>query len=283
MQRSIHVVLQQATEQLRPVSDSPRLDADILLAYVMHVARSVLYAWPERTLTENELAQFYDCLQRRLRHEPIAYIVGYQEFWSLPLKVTPATLIPRPETECLVECVLQHVPHKQALIADLGTGSGAIAIAIAHERPTWCVHAVDQSEQALAIAIENANAHQLKHISFYQGSWCEALPDVKFDAIVSNPPYIAEYDPHLTQGALPFEPSMALVSGKDGLDAIREIIQEAWLCLKPDGWLIVEHGFNQASLVRGCLVKKGYRSVASSCDYSGVERVTYGQRGQGHE
>src|SRR5579883_886559 len=230
----IQDALQQAKEKMRSVTDQPMFEAELLLAHVLKKPRPYLYAWPEQVLSEAALTQFLRLLQRRYEKEPIAYIMGTKEFWSLPLTITPATLIPRPETEVLVESVLKAYPRDRHLkIADLGTGSGAIALALASERPHWDIHAVDSSEQALEVARKNAQQLQLHQVSFHHGNWCTALLSTDFDAIVSNPPYIAEMEWAQYAEGLAFEPRQALVSGKDGLEAIRTIIQTAKHCLKP--------------------------------------------------
>jgi release factor glutamine methyltransferase len=254
------------------------LDAEILLADILKVSRSYLYAWSEKTLTEIQQQLFLEWIQRRLQHEPLPYITGHQEFWSLDFKVTPDTLIPRPETELLVELVLKMMGNDQCIVADLGTGSGAIAIAISHEKPRWKIHATDQSPAALEIAAFNAKKLKCENIIFHQGYWCQALPNIMFDMVVSNPPYIAEHDPHLLQGGLSFEPDSALTSGADGLDAIREIIVEARRFLKSAGLLMLEHGYDQAEQVRDLLINAGYQQVASYKDLAGIERVSVGLR-----
>lgn len=255
-------------------SDTAQLDAEILLTFVLKVSRASLYAWPQKLLTELQSQTFQELISRRARGEPIAYLVGKKEFWSLDFTVTPDVLIPRPETELLVEKVL--AKKEVSLIADLGTGSGAIAIAIAHEKPTWKIFATDQSEKALNIAKMNANNNNIQNIHFCLGNWCLALPKVLFDVIVSNPPYIAENDTHLQLGSLKYEPTQALISGKDGLNAIRNIIQNASSYLKPGGLLVLEHGFDQAKKVRELLSEAGYHSIFSETDLAGIERITGG-------
>ncbi len=253
------------------------LDREILLAHILKVSRSYLYAWPEKKLTDAQQKLFFALIQRRLEGEPVPYIVGCQEFWSLDFKVTPETLIPRPETELLIELALKF-GNEQCIVADLGTGSGAIAIAIAHERPQWKIHATDQSSATLEIAAFNAKKLKCENIIFHQGHWCQALPNIMFDMIVSNPPYIAEHDPHLLQGGVRFEPRSALTSGVDGLDAIREIVIEARHYLKPAGFLMLEHGYDQAEQVRDLLSNAGYQQVVSYKDLAGIERVSVGVR-----
>ena len=255
---------------------SDRLDADILLAHVLQVQRSYLYTHPEYCLSSAEQDRFAMLMQKRAEGWPVAYLTGHREFWSLELVVTPDTLIPRPETELLVELMLEKLPKTPLLVADLGTGSGAIALALARERPQWTVYATDISLKALSVAKANAERLHIKNIIFKLGPWCSALPALHFDAIVSNPPYIAQDDPHLQQGALPFEPAIALVSGEDGLKDIHNIIQNATLYLKSGGYLLLEHGFTQAETVCSALLEAGYLSVASYQDFSGLNRVATG-------
>lgn len=261
-------------------SESVRLDAELLLCHVLGVNRSWLYAWPDKPLDVNQQQHFEVLVARRASGEPIAHILGEREFWSLTLKVTPDTLIPRPDTELLVEQALHLLPEDAVLkVADLGTGSGAIVLAIARERPRCRVVATDLSAAALAVAQENARRHGIANVEFRRGRWCKALGDEQFDLIVSNPPYIAADDPHLAQGDVRFEPRSALVSGHDGLDDIREITHEARPHLETGGWLLFEHGYEQGGAVREILLKNGFEKVTTWCDLSGHERVTGGCRG----
>jgi release factor glutamine methyltransferase len=271
-------LLQAAHEQLVAVTDQPLLEAEILLQYVLGVSRSHLRAWPEQAVTIEQARLFQSYVARRLQKEPIPYITGQHEFWSLPLAVTTATLIPRPETELLVEKVLTLFPDKQSAIrlADLGTGSGAIALALASERSNWGICAVDVSQSALQIASENAQTLGLKNISFYLGSWCTALPDLAFNVIVSNPPYIAETEWADYAAGLQFEPRSALVAGADGLDDIRTIISDAKRYLLPGGYLLIEHGYQQAKAVQAIFLASGYQQVDSMADLAGHWRVTMG-------
>lgn len=266
--------LQASMQALSEVSDSPRLDAEVLLAHVLKVQRSHFYAWPKQVLTATELSQYDALLNRRLQGEPIAYLLGYREFWSLPLAVSPATLIPRPETELLVSEVLARLPKDEPLtVADLGTGSGAIALAIASERPNWQIIAIDRSPEALAIADKNAHDLRLTNVSFQLGNWLTARPSFKFDAIVSNPPYIAEAEWPEYADQLRFEPKEALVAADEGLADIKQIIVAARQFLKLDGWLMLEHGFNQGQVVRSIALQNGYQNVHSICDLAGHERI----------
>lgn len=265
--------VQQAAEQLRNASDTPLLDAEILLANVLQVSRSYLFAFPERRLTAHEMHLFEKQIAERQQKIPIAYITGHREFWSLDLLVTTATLIPRPETELLVELALQNAPHQPQVVADLGTGSGAVALALASERPLWEIHATDNSEPALAIAKQNAARLKIVNIIFHQGNWAAALPDKLFDLVVSNPPYIALDDPNLTAQ---HEPKSALIANENGLADIALISQQVQNCLRPGGRLLLEHGFQQAMEVRGILANLGYNDIKTYRDLAGLDRVTTG-------
>jgi release factor glutamine methyltransferase len=261
-------------------SESARLDAELLLCHVLGVNRSWLYAWPDKLLEAGQQQRFDELVARRAAGVPIAHILGEREFWSLTLKVTPDTLIPRPDTELLVEQALRLLPEDAAMrVVDLGTGSGAIALAIARERPRCRVVATDLSTAALAVAQANATRNQITNVEFRQGRWCEALGSEQFDLFVSNPPYIALNDPHLEQGDVRFEPRSALVSGRDGLDDIRQIACEVRAYLRNDGWLLVEHGFEQGGEVRAILQGNSYEQVTTWRDLAGHERVTGGRRG----
>ncbi len=256
------------------------LEAALLLCHLLGVGRSHLLAWPERELTRDQQREYATLLARRLAGEPIAHILGEREFWSLSLRVTPDTLIPRPETELLVERALEHLAALPApLIADLGTGSGAIALALASERPDAHLHASDRSEAALAVARENAERLGLRNLRFLPGDWCRALPEeARYHLIVSNPPYIENGDPHLRQGDLPHEPLDALASGADGLEAIRAIAAQAPGHLHPGAWLLLEHGRDQGVAVREILLRHGFTAVATLTDLAGLPRLTEGQR-----
>jgi release factor glutamine methyltransferase len=279
---TIHTIndnLTVAIQQLNIASDTPRLDAEVLLAHALNVTRTQLLTRGDKILSSIEQACFQQLLNRRLMGEPIAYIVGQREFWSLTFAVTPATLVPRPETELLVELALQKFSKEVTIkAADLGTGSGAIALAIAHERPDWQLVATDNRAAALALAKRNAAALQIGNVEFILSDWFEALGGKLFDLIISNPPYIAADDRHLMQGDVRFEPISALVSGADGLQDLRKMARQSWAYLLPGGWLLLEHGFEQAQFVRKLLVEAGYVEVASKCDLSGKERVTIGRK-----
>ncbi len=275
---TIQQALKDATESLKSLPHStPDLEAAVLLCHLLEKPRSFLFAWSDKLLTERQLADFETLIKRRLEGEPIAHITGIREFWSLSLKVTSATLIPRPETELLVEQALLQLAKTPSLVADLGTGSGAIALAIASERPDCILHATDRSDTALKIARENAQALNLKNVFFRHGHWFHALPeDAVYDLIVSNPPYIPEQDPHLKVGDLPSEPAGALASGTDGLHDIRSILQQAGQWLQPGGWLLMEHGHEQGEAVRKLFREAGFSSIKTLKDLAGHERVSQG-------
>jgi release factor glutamine methyltransferase len=273
---SIAGLLARATQLLH--GDTARLDAEVLLSHVLGQPRSYLFAWPERTPPAAQCRQFEQLLTARRRGEPVAYLTGRREFWSLPLAITPATLIPRPETETLVALALETIPaHASLAVADLGTGSGAIALALASERPGCHIVATDRSEDALAIARRNADRLQLRNIEFLAGDWCKPLADRRFDRIVSNPPYVAATDPHLARGDVRFEPRAALAAGPDGLDALRRIAREARTHLNEHGWLLLEHGHDQGTAVHALLREAGYTALSVHPDLAGLERVTAGR------
>ncbi|MCD6039406.1 MAG: N5-glutamine S-adenosyl-L-methionine-dependent methyltransferase [Gammaproteobacteria bacterium] len=274
--QTIASALYQAAQQFSLVTMTPALDAEVLLAYLLNVQRSYLHAHPERILSKIEEIYFADLIKQRAQGQPIAYLTGHCEFWSLDLMVTSDTLIPRPETELLVELILKKSNKLSCVVADLGTGSGAIALALARERPQWTIYATDSHLAALNIAKKNASRLKIKNIIFCHGIWCKALPPLLFDILVSNPPYVAENDPHLEQHVLTTEPASALLSGEDGLKDIRHIIHESRIYLKPKGYLLLEHGFSQAKAVRNDFLKVGYTHVISHQDFSGLNRVTTG-------
>ncbi|QGZ30107.1 peptide chain release factor N(5)-glutamine methyltransferase [Stutzerimonas stutzeri] len=261
-----------------PDSPSARLDAEWLLAAALGKAASYLHTWPEREVPVECEARFVADLARRRRGEPIAYILGRQGFWSLELEVAPHTLIPRPDTELLVETALQLLPAAAMNVLDLGTGTGAIALALAHERPAWRVTGVDRVAQAVALATRNAQRLRLDNAVFCESQWFAALEGQRYALIVSNPPYIRACDPHLRQGDLRFEPSSALVAGEDGLDDIRQIIASASSHLLPEGWLLLEHGYDQAPAVRALFAEGGFCEIESRKDFGGHERISLGRR-----
>ncbi len=260
--------------------ESPRADADALLCHLLACRRSYLMTWPERELDAGQQATLQAWLDRRLAGEPIAHLIGEREFWSLPLKVSPATLIPRPDTEVLVEQALARLPAGPCALLDLGTGTGAIALALKFERPDADVWAVDRMPDAAALARANSAALGLP-IEVRDGSWFEPLADApRFAMIVSNPPYIDGADPHLEEGDVRFEPRSALVADEQGLADIRLIVAGALAHLCPGGWLLLEHGWEQGALVRQLLLQQGYCQVETVRDYGDNERVTLGRLAQ---
>jgi len=258
--------------------DEASREAELLLQHALDRPRSWLFAHADDAIGASATDRFQALVMRRAAGEPLAYVTGRREFWSLDLVVSPDVLIPRAETELLVELALQRIPAAvDCDVADLGTGSGAIALAIAHERPRARVLASDLSYAALAVARGNAGRLAIGNIEFVQGDWCAALGGRRFDLIVSNPPYIAAADSHLRQGDLRFEPLAALASGADGLDAIRAIIDAAPADLKSAGWLLLEHGFEQGRTVRELLEKSGFVEVFTALDLEQRERVSGGR------
>ena len=260
-----------------PDSPTPRLDAELLLAQALGKSRSYLRTWPEREVEAAQQARFVADLARRRAGEPVAYILGQQGFWSLELEVAPHTLIPRPDTELLVETTLALLPATPAAVLDLGTGTGAIALALASERPAWRVTGVDRVPEAVALAERNRARLKLSNAAFVESHWFDALAGQRYRAIVSNPPYIAAADRHLDEGDVRFEPSSALVAGEDGLDDIRLIVAQAPDYLEAGGWLLLEHGFDQASAVRELLTARGFTAVESRRDLGGHERISLGR------
>ena len=274
---TLRELLDNAARRLVEISDTPRLDAEILLAAALARPRSYLHAWPERTLEPAQIDRFIGWLERRLKGEPVAYLLGRREFWSLQLEVTPDTLIPRPETELLVELALERLPaNRPVAAADLGTGSGAIALALAVERPLARIVATDRSPAALAVARRNARRLNIACVEFREGDWCAPLGDERFDLIAANPPYVAATDPRWRQGELRFEPAAALASGADGLDALRTIIAQAPNHLQPGGWLLLEHGYDQGEAVPALLRERGFDAVSDHRDAAGVSRTSSG-------
>ncbi len=272
---SIHEVLRRAKEKLTATSPTPHLDAEVLIAHALCKQRSYLHTWPERVLESHQLSAMENLIENRYAGNPVAYLVGQKQFWSLDLDINPNVLIPRPETELLVELGLSLIPKdKDWRIADLGTGSGAIAIALAHERPDLQIDACDNCRSSLALAETNAKNHSAMNIAFYLSDWLSNLPDQKYHLIVSNPPYIAENDPHLHQGDVRFEPVNALKSGHDGLDALKTISKDATNHLQPKGYLIFEHGYTQAGLVADLLAEDGFSDISAYRDLSGHLRAT---------
>lgn len=278
---SIQDTLKSAQDQLKQAGlvDSPLLDAELLLSHVLQANRTYLFTWPEKALSPQQFDDFNQALAKRLKGQPIAHIVGNREFWGLNLQVTPDTLIPRPDTETLIEAVLEchSLNHANGSILDLGTGSGAIALALKSEWPNCQITAVDQSASALEVAKKNAQNLGLD-IGFLLSDWFSAVESKQFTCIVSNPPYIEENDPHLKQGDVQFEPTTALTSGIDGLDDIRHIIYQAWSHLENEGWLFIEHGYNQAEAIKTLFEDSGYKNITLKHDLGGNPRISYAQK-----
>ena len=272
---TVSEALDWATEQLSE-SDDARLDSQVLLAYALNVSRTWLFTWPDKALDGATLTAFNALIEERKSGTPIAYITGYRDFWSLRLKVTPDTLIPRADTELLVETALtlKNV-EKPCDVIDLGTGTGAIALSLANECPSWRITATDINPETLAVAKENAQTLEVA-VSFKESAWFDAIND-RYDLVISNPPYIESDDPHLQQGDLRFEPAGALASGQDGLDDIRLLVQQALKHLKKDGYLLLEHGYQQAEAVRSLMAKAGYIDIETHQDIEDRDRVTLGK------
>ena len=258
-------------------SDSAQLDAELILLHVIKANRTVLFTDPDRRLTTQESLDFDLLVERRCQGEPIAYLIGNQGFWSLDLEVSPDTLIPRPDTESLVEWVLDQFDHQAMRVLDLGTGTGAIALALAQERPNWHVTGVDFKTEAVALATRNAKRNGIHNAEFFVSDWYSAIPaNTNYDLIVSNPPYIDEQDKHLNEGDVRFEPKSALVAADQGLADLAKISQGASAFLK--GCLVMEHGWKQAEAVRNMLMKDAFKNVGSGRDLAGHERFTFGSK-----
>lgn len=269
--------LLQKAEQDMNYSSSARLDAEILLCDVMQFNRSKIYSHPDQPVSDEKLTLFKSRVEQRCQGHPVAYLTGKKEFWSLELAINEDTLIPRPETELLVETALKLVPDDtECNILDLGTGSGAIAIAIASERPHCNIIATDINTNALAMAKKSAAFHGLTNIQFLVSDWYKNIPSQTFDLIVSNPPYIKQDDEHLSQGDVRFEPKLALIAGTDGMQAINIILELAKTFLASDARLLVEHGYDQKELVRHGFLINGFNQVTTIQDLSGQDRITYG-------
>ena len=269
--------LQALTDKSKPFkSDSPRLDAEILLAHVLNESRTYLLTWPEKNIASDHSDKFKSLLEQRCEGQPIAYLTGEWEFWSLPIKVNASTLIPRPETELLVELALEKCSAKNADVVDLGTGSGAIALALASEHSDWSVLATDASAKALEVASANAETLALDNIEFLFSNWFSAFPDRQFDLIISNPPYIDELDPALEASVINWEPRRALISSLKGLADLEIIIEQAKSFLKVGAWLMVEHGYNQGEALVQLFQQAGYEKINTQRDMSGHDRVTSG-------
>ena len=258
-------------------SESPALDSRLLLAHCLGREPVYLHTWPEKELSPEQSAQFRDILALRKQGQPIAYLLGYQDFWSLRLKVSSATLIPRPETELLVETALELTLADNARVLDLGTGTGAIILALASERPHWQLTGVEYHEDAVCLALENARQNKLSRVDIVQSDWFASLGTKSFDLIVSNPPYVEVDSPYMCQGDLRFEPKGALVSGGDGLDDIRIIIKQSKAHLNANAWLLLEHGYEQGAEIRALFVSHQFRAIQTLKDLNGLERVTLAQ------
>jgi release factor glutamine methyltransferase len=270
---SIEQAVLDATETLRDVSDAPRLEAELLMARAIDMPRSFLFAHPEDELDAAALARLNETVQRRRAGEPMAYITGFREFWSMELAVSPATLVPRPETELLVDVALRDIPRKaEWQVLDLGTGSGAIALAIGRERPSCYITATDISADALAAARENANRNAIGNIDFLEGNWVAPVADRTFEVIVSNPPYVRDDDAALAE--LQAEPMLALQAGEQGLDAIEVLARDCRSVIAAEGVLVLEHGAEQEADVAALLKAHGWANIRCYKDYSGLPRVT---------
>ena len=271
----------QRHSELSPASDTALLDTELLLCHCLSVNRTWLKTWPDKTLSLADAERFDQLFQRRLEGEPVAFIIGTQGFWSLDLSVSPHTLIPRPETELLVETALELDLPGHSQVLDLGSGTGAIALALASEYPHWQLTAVDLQAQAVELAEQNRLAHQLDNVTIYQSNWFAGVanrqPQTKFNLIVSNPPYIEIDDAHLFEGDVRFEPASALVSGTEGLDDLKLVIGQSCGFLAAAGWLLVEHGHRQGPAVRDLFNEAGFVLVETRRDYNQLERITLGR------
>lgn len=277
-QMNIQQALQQASQRLSESSPTALLDAQVLLTHVLQCNRAHLAAWPEKALSEEQANNFLLLIEQRQQGIPVAHLTGSREFWSLDFAVDNSTLIPRPETETLVEFILQKFGDRDNLkMLDMGTGSGAIAIAIASEKPGWQIAASDVSAQALALATDNSSKHMTGNITFIRSDWFDGIEQHDFDIIASNPPYIASDDPHLLEGDVRFEPASALNSGKTGMDDIEHLCAHAKKYLQNNGWLILEHGYNQKQQVTECFANNGYKEITQQQDLSGHTRMTAGK------
>ncbi|WP_392340065.1 peptide chain release factor N(5)-glutamine methyltransferase [Moritella marina] len=274
---TIAQILQWAVKQLTD-SESPKLDAEVILCFLLEKDRSYLFAWDDKVLDDEIISRFSALITRRQAGEPVAHILGYREFWSLELEVSADTLIPRPDTEVLVEQALACMPTQTCQVLDLGTGTGAIALALASESPQARVIAIEYNQSAAALARRNAKRCGLD-VEVLQGSWFEPLQSgLRFDVIVSNPPYIEAHDPHLAMGDVRFEPLTALVADEDGLADLKHIISHGYAFLNAGGWLLVEHGFEQGAAVRDLFIAADYHQVITHKDYGNNDRITVGQR-----
>lgn len=278
MANSVTALLDQAYQQLAAVSDSALLDAEVLLCHCLHKNRSFIRAWPEHPLTDQQASEFLALISQRQQGVPVAYLTGEREFWSRSFKVNPDVLIPRPDSELLIELSLDLLPANQAnKIIDLGTGSGILAITLAAERLESQVIACDLSPAALRTAQDNAQQLQISNVRFLASNWFSAINDRDFDLVISNPPYINQHDPHLQHGDVRFEPDSALISPENGLQDIRLLADQARQHLKPGGYLLIEHGYDQQTAVQALFKRFNYQQITTHPDYAGNPRVTSGQ------
>jgi len=275
---TIQSLLTESSQQLQASSDSAQIDVEILLCHILKKDRSHLRAWPEKQLTNEQFSQFQQLFKKRLQGTPIAYLTGTREFWSRDFITTPAVLIPRPETETLIELCLDLIQdNPDSTLLDLGTGSGIIAITLAAEKQNIQITAVDKSDAALCVAKQNAILNQTPQITFIQSDWFTGVPQQKFDFIVSNPPYINPSDPHLQQGDVRFEPNSALIAEQQGLQDIIYIAQQSKAYLKQEAYLILEHGYDQKNAVNTILSENNYYNIHCLNDLSGQARISYAQ------
>lgn len=276
---SLKALLLWGEDCLKRSSPTPRLDAELLLLETLKaqgVSKKDFYLYPEKEISQSCITQFEQNIQRRMQKEPIAFILGHQPFWNLDLKVSTDTLVPRPETECLIEVILQKIQIPSLKVLDLGTGTGAIALSLAKEQPTWAITATDIYPQTLEVARHNATLNTIHNVVFKLGAWFEAVPLERFNVIVSNPPYIAETDEHLIASSISFEPRRALVSPNNGLLDIETIIKQAPHHLETGGLLIIEHGYNQKEAAQYLFKLAGFSQIETRQDLAGLDRLTFG-------
>lgn len=279
MSEQINTAIRWARERFSECSESPRLDAEVLLSHCLEKPRSYLYSWPEKTLSDRCWEQFQELVHKRQQPTPVAYLLGQREFYSLDFAISAATLVPRPETEILVEQALPLIPEDSGFrVCDLGTGTGIIAITLKKQRPAANLYATDVDPECLAVAADNARRHDVS-IELIESDWYRNIPvSLQFDLIVSNPPYIASQHPFLKQGDLPAEPQIALTPGESGLEALEQIIAQAPNFLRPGGWMILEHGYDQQAAVADLLAKAGFIDVHCQADYNGLPRASLAKR-----
>ncbi|AQS39442.1 (protein release factor)-glutamine N5-methyltransferase [Shewanella psychrophila] len=277
MQQTLAGALDWASPQLVDVSDTPKLDAEVMLLHIIHKQRGYLYTWPDERLTSEQVVEYTKMVHRRVLGTPIAHIVGEREFWSLPFMVNPTTLIPRPDTEILVETALNLPLAENATVLDLGTGTGAIALSLAYEKSLWQITAVDKIIEAVALAKANREHLKLQQVEIIQSDWFDSVTCYDFNLIVSNPPYIDETDAHLDQGDVRFEPQSALTAGEAGFADLYHIASSARDYLAPGGYLLLEHGYQQAIPLRKKMIELGYENVATVRDFGSNDRCTLGR------